>query len=482
VATISSPGIGSTLDVKTIVSQLMTVESQPLTLLANKESSYTAKLTSFGLVKSTLSSLQIAAQKLNLSSTYSSVTPSVADSSVLSASVSGTTPAGSYNIEVQHLAQAQKLISSGYATTDTAVGKGTLTISLGAYSDSSSPPVSFTQKTGSTPISITIDSSNNTLEGIRDAINDSDAGVTATIVNDGTSYRLSLSSQATGEQNAVKIAVTENGAAGLGQLAYDGSTGGVSALTQNVAPQDAVIKVDGLTITKQSNTITDAIQGVTLNLTKETGSGVTTKLTLARDTASIRTALQGFVDAYNAVNKQIATSSAYDSATNTASPLTGDATLRTIQTQLRSNITNPIPGAPAGLATLTDIGIGFQTDGTLAIDSSKLDKVLADPTIDLSKMFTKSSDGTIGYGSRINSLVSGMIFGDDSIVNGRIDGLNTSIKDIGNQRDQENVRLAAIEKRYNAQFSALDTLIASMTSTSTYLTQQLAALSAQTSS
>jgi flagellar hook-associated protein 2 len=482
VATISSPGIGSTLDVKTIVSQLMTVESQPLTLLATKEASYTAKLTSFGLVKSALSSLQIAAQKLNLSSTYSAVTPSVADSSILSATVNGTTPAGSYDIEVQQLAQAQKLISSGYAATDTVVGSGTLTISLGTYSDASTPPVTFTGKTDSTPVSITIDSTNNTLEGIRDAINNSDAGVTASIINDGTSYRLSLSSQATGEQNAVKIAVTEDGAAGLAQLAYDGSAGGVSNLTQNVAPQDAVIKVDGITITKPSNTITDAIQGITLNLTKETDSGVTTKLTLSRDTASIRTALQGFVDAYNSVNSQIASSSAYDSATGRASPLTGDATLRTIQTQLRSNITNPVAGAPTGLTTLTDLGIGFQTDGTLAIDSSKLDKILADPTIDLSKLFVKSSDGTIGYGSRINSLVSGMIFGDDSIVNGRIDGLNTSIKDIDNQRDQENTRLTTIEARYTAQFSALDTLIASMTSTSTYLTQQLAALSAQKSS
>lgn len=481
-ATLSSPGIGSSLDVKSIVSQLMTVESQPLTLLATKEASYTAKLTSFGLVKSALSSLQVAAQTLNLSSTYSSVTPSVADSSVLSASLNGSTPAASYDIEVQHLAHAQKLISSTYAAMDTVVGEGTITLSVGKYSDAGSPPVTFTQKADSTPTSITIDSTNNTLQGIRDAINKSNAGVTATIINDGTGYRLSLVSQNTGEENAVKIGVTESGDPGLAQLAYDGSTGGVSNMAQNVAPQDAVIKVDGITITKSSNTITDAIQGVTLNLTKETDSGTTTKLTLARDTSTIRTALQKFVDAYNSVNKQIGDSTAYDSTTSKASPLTGDATIRTVQAQLRSSITTPVAGAPTGLSTLTDLGIGFQKDGTLSIDSSKLDKLLADPSVDLSKLFTDDGNGVVGYGARINTLVSGMIFGDEAILNGRIDGLNSSIKSIGTQRDAENTRLADIEKRYTAQFSALDTMIASMTSTSNFLTQQLAALKSQTSS
>lgn len=482
-ATISSPGVGSNLDVANIVSKLMAAESQPLTLLDNKTTSYQSKLTAIGQIKSALSDFQTAAQTLNLSSTYSALTPNVADASVLSASVSGSTPASSYNIEVQQLAEAQKLTSSAFATQNTVIGNGTLTLSIGKYSNANSPPVSFTQKEETTNLSITIDSSNNTLSGVRDAINNSDAGVTATIINDGSGYRLSLTSKATGTENAIKLTVAENGAPGLSQLAYDGSDGGVSNLTQNVAAADAKIKIDGIAVSSASNKITDAIQGVTLNLSKTTEIGSTTKLTLNRNTDGIKSALQAFVDAYNKVADQIKTSTAYDVTNDKASTLTGDSTIRSIQAQLRNAISNVVQGAPAGMASLTDIGIGFQVDGTLALDSDKLDKKLADPSLDLSKLFIKDNDsGTIGYGSRLNTLVSGLIFGTESVLNGRIDGINASITSLTKDRADEVLRLSAIEKRYNAQFSALDTAIASMTTTSSFLTQQLDAIAAQAAS
>lgn len=479
-ATISSPGVGSNLDVKSIVSQLMAVESQPLTILAKKEASFQAKLSAFGSLKSVLSSFQAATQTLNLSSTYSSVKASVADSSILSANIAGTAVAGTYDIEVQSLAQSQKLISSSYAATDNVLGKGTLTIDIGAYGGTPPDPVGFTPKEGSTTASITIDESNNTLEGIRDAINKANAGISASIINDGTGYRLSVSSKETGTANAVRIGVTEDGDAGLAQLAYDASTDGISNLVQNVEAKDAVIKVDGITITKPGNKITDAIQGVTLNLTKETEAGVTTRLTLSQDNAAIKTALENFVKAYNAVNKQIVDSTAYNSTTGSASVLTGDATTRSIQAQLRNAMSGAVAGAPAGMSVLSDVGISFEKDGTLTLDSAKLDKVLADPMKDISKLFS-SSDTVTGIGSRLNTLVSGMIFGSDAILNGRIDGINTSIKSIGSQMAAQNLRLATIEKRYTAQFSALDTAISSMMSTSAYLTQQLEALKANNS-
>lgn len=480
-ATLTSPGVGSNLDVKSIVSQLMAVEQRPLQLLAKKEASFQAKLSAFGSLKSALSTLQTSAQSLNLSSTYASVKASVADTAILSASVSGTATAGSYNIEVKSLAQSQKLISAGFAAKDTVVGSGTLTIDLGTYSDAAAPPVAFTAKPGSSALNITIDSTNNTLEGIRDAINNAGAGISATIINDGENFRLSLTSKDTGLANAARITVAESGGAGLAQLAYDGSDGGVSNLTQNVAAQNAVIKVDGVTITKASNTITDAIQGVTLNLSKETAADTTTKLTLTRDTSTIKTALENFVKNYNLVNKQITDSTAYNSTTGTASVLTGDATTRSIQAQLRSVLSGSVSGAPAGMSVLSDVGISFEKDGTLSLDAAKLDKVLADPLKDISKLFTKSSDSVVGFGSRLNTLVSGMIFGSDAVLNGRIDGINTSIKNIGSQREAQALRLATVEKRYNAQFSALDTAISRMMQTSAFLTQQLDALKANTS-
>ena len=474
--TISSTGIGSNLDVKSIVSQLMATEQGPTTALNNKEASYNAKLSAIGSLKSALSTLQTSAQTLNLTSTFSTVTPSVADSSVLSASVNGATTAGSYNIEVQSLAQSQKLLSGNFSATSTVIGSGTLTFDMGTYSDAGSPPVTFTANSNVAQKTITIDSSNNTLQGVRDAINNANIGVSATIINDGSNYHLSLSSKDSGTANAIRIGVAESGGAGLAQLAYDASTGGVSNMTQNVAPKNAVIKVDGVTITKSSNTITDAIQGITLNLTKEMASGTTTKLTLAQDTTAANKAIHSFVNAYNAVTQQIATDTAYNATTGTASVLTGDSTLRMIQNQLRSALTNPITGAPSGLQTLTDAGVSFQTDGTLAINEDKLSAALANPQQDLSRLFVTSADGTIGFGSRINSLVSNMIFGPSATINSRVDGINASIKDIDKQLANEKVRLAAVEARYNTQFSALDAMIGSMNSTSTYLTQQLAAL------
>jgi flagellar hook-associated protein 2 len=477
VASISSPGVGSNLDVKTIVAQLMDVERQPLKLLDTKEASFQAKLSAFGSLKSALASLQTSASALNLSSTFASVKASVADSSILGAGISGAAVAGSYNVEVKSLAQSQKLSSTGFAATSTTVGKGTLTLNLGTYSDASSPPVMFTAKSGTSPVSVTIDSSNNTLAGIRDAINNADAGVTASIINDGTNYRLALTSTESGTANAIKIGVTESGGAGLSALAFDGSTGGVSHLTQNVAAKDAVIKVDGVTITKSTNTITDAIQGVTLNLTKETATDVTTKLTLTRDTDAISTAIQNFVKNYNAVNKQISDSTAYDSTTGKGSVLIGDATVRSVQQQLRSALSGTVSGAQSGLATLSSIGVSFQKDGTLTIDSDKLGKVLANPANDVKKLFVKSDDGTTGYGSRVNTLVSNLIFGSDAVLNGRIDGINSAIKAIGKERDTKNSRLDDIEARYLKQFSALDTLISKMTQTQNFLTQQLASLS-----
>lgn len=482
-ATLSSPGVGSKLEVQEIVSKLMTIERSPLKAIEQKETAFKAKITSLGLIKSALSSLQIASQSLNLSTTYNSVKPSVADASVFSAAVTGSTPPSSYAVEVKQLAQAQKLTSEGFASTAAALGTGTLKISIGSYADLDSPTASFTRKADTKEISIDIDATNNSLEGIRDAINSSDAGVTATIINDGSQYRLSLTSKETGEQNEIRISLGEGGDASLEKLTFDKTAGDTTGgFSENVAAKNAIIVVDGISITKASNTITDAIQGVTLTLNKEMAAGTTTKLTLTRDTSATKAAMENFVKAYNEVHKQIATLSDYNSATKEANILTGDATVRSIQTQLRQALSGAVAGAPVGMSSLSDIGISFQRDGTLAIDDGKLDKILADPNKDVGRLFRNdTTTGTVGYGSRLNSLVSSMIFGEGALINGRIDGINTSIKGLEKQRESQDLRLEVIEKRLYAQFTALDLVVSNMTRTSEFMTQQLEALKAQLS-
>lgn len=481
---LSSPGVGSGLDVNSLVTQLMTVERAPVTLLDKKEASYQAKLSSYGTLKSSLASLQTAAKALSTPDKFSPMKASVADATTLSASANTTAVAGSYDVEVQSLAQSQKLMMSapggtdGYAATSTVVGEGTITINFGTYS-AAVPPTFTTNPDKLVAKTIAIGSGNNTLAGIRDAINAANAGVSASIINDGSTngYHLSLTSTDSGARNAMQIGVT--GATGdLGQLNYDPSSVGASKLSENVIAKDAVIIVDNVTVTKQSNTITDAIQGVTLNLSKTMPTGTTTKITLTRDTSNVKSAVESFVKAYNDTNKAIKDATAYDAATGKGAVLTGDSTVRSIQTQLRGMFAAPVSGAPSGLTMLSDVGISFQKDGSLAIDSSKFGTAVADPTKDLGKLFT--STGSIkGYAWQLDVLTGKILSPVGQLVD-RTNSVSQSIKDIGTRRDIINARLVGTEQRYRNQFNALDTLVASMTTTSSFLTQQLAALKSST--
>jgi flagellar hook-associated protein 2 len=471
----SSPGIGSGLDVKTLVSNLMATEQGPMTNIVKQEASDQAKISAFGTIKSVLSTFQTAASTLNLSSTFSAVAPHVADASYFTATMSGTAVAADYNVEVKALAASQKLVSKSFTDTTTVVGDGTLTLDIGKYDTSTTPP-GFVAKSGNTQVKITIDPTNHTLAGIRDAINNAHAGVSASIINDGTGNRLSITASDAGTGNAVRIGATESGGAGLAQLSYDGSAS--SGLTQNVPAADAHLIVDGVDVYKSSNTVTDAVQGITLNLLKVTPDNTPNKLSLTRDTDKVRSAIDTFVNAYNAVHKQIASLTAYDATTGTGSLLTGDSTTTGIDSKLRTMVTTSVATGIPGLTSLTDIGIGFQTDGTLKVDTDKRDKILNDPTIDVKKLFVKSSDSMVGVASIMNTGVSNMILGKDALINQQVDNLNADYKLLEGQKTGETKRLQQVQDRYTSQFSSLDTLIANMNQTQQYLTQQLAQLSA----
>jgi len=473
-ATITSAGIGSNLDVEGLVTQLMAIERQPLTKIATKEASYQAKLSAFGTLKSALSEFQTAARALSTPAQMSPLKSSVGDTAVLSASGAAGAVAGSYDVEVRQLAQPQKLVgNTSYGATTDAVGKGTLTISLGSYAEDGS----FSADGAKTPVKITVDNSNNTLAGLRDAINSANAGVTASIINDGKGNYLSLSSKTTGAAGAMKIdvalpddadpAVTPS----LKALAYDGAAG--SGMRQTAAAADAIIFVDSVKITKPSNTITDAIQGVTLNLSKTTAAGATTKVTMERDTSAVRTAIEAFVKSYNGLAKNMADATAFDTATGKGAILNGDSTVRSIQSQLRGIMGGMVAGAVRGAASLPDIGITTQRDGSLAIDSAKLTAALNDPNKDMAALFASSGTNK-GIASQIDTAV-GRILSPVGTLPTHTKSFTESIKDL-DKHTALNVRLAATEQRIRNQFSALDKTISSMTSTSNYLSQQLASL------
>jgi flagellar hook-associated protein 2 len=406
---LSSPGIGSGLDINGIISKVMAAEQQPLKALDKKEAKQQTQLTAFGTLKGALSAFQGSLSALTNPAKFSAVSASIADTSIAAVSATSAAVAGSHSIEVQTLAQAQKLKSANFATTSTTVGSGTITIQFGTYSGGA-----FTLNSEKAAQSITISSGNSTLSGIRDEINKANAGVTASIVNDGTGNRLVIASKDTGLSNALKITATDADGnntdnAGLSQLVYDASTGGTTNMTQTAAASNATLIIDGISISKTSNKITDAIEGVTLDLLK-TNTGSTTTLNLARDAAGIQSAISGFVKAFNDLNKSITDVSKYNAATKQASTLTGDSTVRAIQMQIRKVLSDPLTTAGGGLSMLSQVGISFQTDGTLKFDSSKLTATLNDPTKDVSTLFAsvgKTTDSLVSFTSATKDTVNG---------------------------------------------------------------------------
>ena len=403
---LSSAGIGSGLDVNGIISQLMALEQRPLTALASKEAKYQSQLSAYGSLKGALSTFQSSAASLANPTKFSALKASVADSTIATVSVAAGATAGTHAIEVQTLAQVQKLASAAHAATNTAIGTGKLTISFGTYAADT-----FTANADKASTEITIGAGENSLAGIRDAINAADAGVSAAIINDGTGYRLTVSSNDSGTENAIRIAVTDDDAAhtdnaGLSQVAFDARTiSGVTNLTQTVAAKDAVVVIDGITVTKPSNTISDALEGVTLSLLKE-NPGSTTTLSIAQDIAGVQASIQSFVKAYNDLNTTIVNLTKYDAETKKASLLTGESTVRTLQSQLRGLFNTPLSIAAGGLTSLADVGIAFQTDGTLKLDSTKLTAALNDPSKDVSTLFAQVAKPTGSLVSLVSTTAS----------------------------------------------------------------------------
>lgn len=401
---ISSPGIGSNLDVNSIVSQLMNVESQPLTTLAKQEASFQAQLSAYGNIKSALASFQAAAANLSDPARFQAIKAASSDATIFAASATSSASPGTYTIEVTKLAQAQKLIAAGQSSTNTAIGTGTVTFDFGTISggtfntgSGSYTGATFTSN-GAGSKSITIDSTNNTLSGIRDAINKAALGVTATIVNDGSAnpYRLSLTSTTTGQAYSAKITVAGDPAL-ASLLAHDPAA--TQNLAEKVTAQNAALTVDGIAVSKSANTISDVIQGVTLNLNK-VNAGAPASLSVANDTGTAKAWVQGFVKSYNDIQATLASLSSYNSSTKKGAILQGDFTVQSIQARLRNTLNTAIPGVTGSFSTLSRIGVTFQKDGTLAADDSKLQAALDANFKDVAALFAavgKSSDSLVNY-------------------------------------------------------------------------------------
>ncbi len=385
---ITSSGIGSGLDIEGLVTQLVAAERSPTeNRLVKAAAEYQGQISAFGALKGALSGFQSSLSSLQSLSTYNGRNAAVSDSDVLAVSAGSTAAAGSYSIEVNSLAKAHSLASDSYTATTDIVGEGTLSFRFGSTDYTGPDPGpesynSFTLNADKAASTITIDSTNNTLAGVRDAVNDAGIGVNASIINDGNGFRLLFTSEDTGAENSLEISVTESGPSGLSAFAFNAST---TSLSQTVSAQDANLTVNGLPVTSASNTVSSVINGLDVTLKAET-TGVPVEVSVSRNSASIKGALNSFMAAYNGLIETTNALSSYDPATKEAGLLLGDATLRGISGRLRSELNTAISGV-GPYNTLASIGMTTDSDGKLVLNQANLDKVMAEDFDALSALF-----------------------------------------------------------------------------------------------
>ena len=475
-AAVSSLGIGSGLDLNTLLTGLKTAEQVPLTAIQTQQTSYTTKLTAYGQLSSALGTLQTAAAALAKPALFQGVKASSTATDVLTATAASTASSGTYALNVTQLSQAQSLATTGVATTASAIGGGTVTIQFGTISGATPDPVTgkYTGATftagATTATPITIDASS-TLADIRDAINGSaTSGVTASIVNDGsaTPNRLVLTSTQTGEASSMKITVA--GDTALSSLLANNPAGLPAAqLQQTAAAQNTQLTVNGIAITSATNSVVGAVQDVTMTVAK---LGTST-LSVQKDTASVQSAVNTFVNAYNSLQSIAKQLTAFDASSKSGAVLMGDSTLRNIQVGIRSALTAAQTDDGSGLTMLSQVGVSFQKDGTLAIDSTKLTAALSSKLSGVANLF---SGGASGYGTKMSALITGYTDSNGGALTAATKGINKTLDSLAKQYTATSARVEATVARYKARFTQLDVMISSMNQTSTYLTQQFDAL------
>jgi len=360
------------------------------------------------------------------------------------------------------MADVHKLTSSAFTAAE-AVGEGTLHIQVGDGS----------------VIDVEV-SATDTIEDVAQAINDSDAGVHAGVIFDGTNYFLALTGQETGVDKVINITATDSDtnntdASGLSRLVFD--MGVTENLTNTQDAADAIITVDGVAdIHRSTNIIDDVIQGVTITIASAPDAPDNqVNLTVNRDTAATVAKIDAFVEAYNKLVDFFGTYQQYDAASESAGILQGDATTNGIRNRLSRAITATVGGVEE-FSRLVDLGISLDSDGRLKTDSATLTTALDEQFDEVLQFFSQDSDGSQGFSIALIDTLESMLSTTQGALAARTKGIQTSIDNIGDQVERIEYRNQAWETRTRAQFNALEVLLAEYQTTGNYLTQQIAGL------
>ena len=496
---VSSVGIGSGLDVESIVTQLVALEKAPLTTLQTKAETIQTKISSYGQIKSLVDELNSAVRDLTLDSGFSAVKINSSSTSVANATMTGQAATGSYNLNVVQLAQSQTSATTKLASASATMGtSGTLRFVVGNPANTAT-----TLKTVDLAIS-----SSDTLEGIVGKINsDSELSKTviASVITDSTGQQqLMVRARETGKDNQFSMSFGEAGATTVVQADLDAwdalvDKGGVArpvlgsfvattladpssatnfqklasttGVTQTQAAQNAELKLNGVELESNTNAFASVVPGLTINV-----SAVgTSLLSITQDTDATKDKIQKFVDAYNAVNDLLSSSTKYDADSGVKGVLQGDSSTVSLQNSLRM-LTQGIVGNATGKFTrLSDIGIQMQQGGALKVDSTKLAEALGDMASVKSLFATKADALGNGGGIAVNfkSVTDGLLAWEGAL-NNKTDSLEAELNRNSDAQTKINTRASTVEARLRSQYSALDTKMASLTSLSSYVEQMVA--------
>lgn len=444
---ISAPGLGTGLDIASIVETLVAAERAPQENRLNRiEARATAKLSAYGELKSTLSDLRSALQGINGDDFRRRLTSSGRDD-LATATASPGAPLGNFSVEVVALASAHRLTTKAFDDADTVIDSGTLEIAVDGET-----------------MSLTIDGTNNTVAGIRDAVNDAEdnPGVTATIIT---------------ADDGVHLVFSSNQSGAVGELSVDGQGGDLKHLdyndskkrmTEQSAAQDAEINIDGFTIFSSTNNVSGAVEGLTFELSVAE-PGTSFEVAVSEDVESSKIAVQAFVDAWNAAQETFRSLTAYDAASGVGSELLGDSLTRGIRNALRREISSVI--GTGDISMLADVGIQSTITGDLTLDAARLDEALAADATALVDLFT----GAEGMATRLDTQLDPYLDSSGSIAT-REDTLQAEIDALEIQRERLDLRIDKVRLRLQDQFTAMDTLVAQLNNTGSFLLQQLSQL------
>jgi len=462
-ATISSPGIGSQLDVKSIVKSLVDLEKRPLDGLKLQAATVQTKISAFGQIKSQVSALSDAASKLSSLTTYNAVTATSSNTAAVTATAIGGTAANNFSITVDSLAKAQSTASGSLLPTGGALGAGTLRLQLGKWTV---VPMSFLPQVGVGPVDIVV-SAADTVTQVASKINGADAGVSATVLNSASGQRLLLRSRSTGEEFGYQMSIVSDAdgnpadAAGLSRLV-------VGATTQYAA--DAKIQINDVEVSSPTNTFSDVVSGITLTAVAITAAKV--DVSVAPNRTLVTDAVNDFVSAFNAINQTLNELTKYDAGTKTAGLLQGDSTAIGMQNALRGVLQSTTSGA--AYKRLADIGVTQQLGGNLAVDSTRLSAALANGD-EVKNLFRIDNNNplTNGVGLKFKKFSAGLLEA-GGFFSTKDAALKRSLELNAREQSQVNAKADRVETNLFRRYSALDVQLNSLSALNAYVNQQVA--------